>query len=82
MGFLIPMKAWLALAAVVAVAGAVWLYGNSQYRAGVTDTAARYLAADKKGIETVNETTKKTLADIGSDADPDSLLDSTNGWRD
>ena len=79
---MIPFKAWIAAGAVASVLFGLWLYGNARFNAGVRKTAAEYLAADQKGTETVHETTRKALAGIGDDADPDRLLESTNGFRD
>ena len=79
---MIPVKAYIAAGALVAIVAGVWLYGNARFNAGVRKTAAEYLAADKQGTETVHETTRKALAGIGDDADPDSLLESTDGFRD
>lgn len=61
---------------------ALFAFGKHQYNAGVRATTATFVAADKKGAETVHETATKTLAGIGSDADPDSLLEATEGFRD
>ena len=72
----------LALSAAVALVVALTIYGEARYRAGVTATTAAFVAADKKGAENVRETAQKTLAGIGVDTDPDSLLDATNGLRD
>ena len=75
-------KLIIALAAFAALLLGVWLYGNSRYSAGVLSTVAEYEAADRKGAETVNETSKKILSSIGADPDPDSLLSETGGLRD
>ena len=75
--------AWIALAAAVAtVCGAIWWYGHTRYAAGVRDTTAAFVAADKEGAKTVHETASETLAGIGDDTDPDELLRDTDGFRD
>lgn len=72
----------IALTAATALILAFTLYGQIRYRAGVTNTTAAFVAADMEGAENVRETAKKALAGIGSDVDPDSLLNATNGLRD
>lgn len=71
-----------ALIAAVVILGAILLYGNSRYEAGVRDTTQRFEEADRQGAERVNETADKALERIGDASDPDGLLRDTNGLRD
>ena len=75
-------KIIIALSGIAALCLAIWYYGNTRYNAGVLSTVAEYEAADKKGAETVNETSRKILNSISADADPDGLLAETGGLRD
>lgn len=76
------LNLWLIGAAILMAGFGIWKYGDARYDAGVRNTTAAFVAADKKGAETVHETARKTLADIGDDPDPDSLLRETGGLRD
>lgn len=78
----LDIKWVIAAITLASVVGAVLLYGRSEYRRGVTETTASFIAADKRGSETVNETAEKELARIGSNTDPDELLRETGGLRD
>jgi hypothetical protein len=75
-------KSIIALAVLALLALGVGKYGDVQFERGVLKTVAAYEAADKKGAETINETSRKILDSIGADADADSLLTETGGLRD
>ena len=75
-------RLYLAAGAVATILAGVWFYGNAQYRSGVRNTVAEFAAADKQGVENVQETAAETLRGIGDDPDVSKLLDSTNGFRD
>lgn len=75
-------RLYIYAAGIAAIVAGVWFYGNTQYRAGVRDTVAKFAAADKEGAKNVQETAADTLRSIGDDPDIERLLDSTNGFRD
>ncbi|MGC1497278.1 MAG: hypothetical protein WA790_15825 [Sulfitobacter sp.] len=77
-----PSRVYFGVACIATIIAGLWFYGESRFNAGVRKTTAEFIAADKKGAETVHETATKALAGIGDDTDPDSLLDATNGFRD
>lgn len=72
----------IAAVVLVALAGGVFAYGRMQYRAGVKDTAAKYLENDRKGARNVESTTREILEGIGADPDTERLLRDTGGLRD
>jgi uncharacterized protein HemX len=77
-----PYLALIALAAVVALAAAVWIWGQHKEREGVRKTTATFLKADREGAKNARAIAEETLRDIGDDPDVDRLLETTNGWRD
>jgi len=79
---LAPYMGWVVAAAVVGAVGMIWFYGKMQYKEGVRDTTAAFIAADNEGARDVHDTARETLSSIGDDFDPDSLLRDTGGLRD
>ena len=70
------------LGVAAALSAVVVYYGKTRYDAGVRNTTAAFVAADKKGASNVRETARETLNDIGDDVDLDELLGETGGLRD
>jgi hypothetical protein len=68
----IPVKAWIALAVIVAAYFSITYYGHTKYEAGVTDTKASYDKASQKALDEdlrkVNQELKDALAQAEKDA--------------
>ena len=67
---------------IAVLAFAAWLHGEQRHAAGVRETTAAFVKADKEGAGDVREIARKTLAGIGDNPDPDELLRRTGGLRD